>query len=199
MHRATVACALSVAWAALAGVVSVVAGLMTGALVLVAFGLDSVIDGSASAVLVWRLRAERREPTAADRAARAERVATKAVGVAMIAAAVYVVVQGVRALAAGTVTSSVPVALVLLGVSALVLPGLGVVKLRLARSLGSTALRGDGVLSAAGAALALIALAGAGAQAWWGWWWGNPVAAILIAVFLIREGTNTLRGPDATR
>ena len=60
--------------------------------------------------------------------------------------------------------------------------------------LGSTALRGDGVLSAAGAALALVALAGAGAQSWWGWWWSNPVAALLIASFLIREGIRTLRG-----
>lgn len=84
--RATVACALSVVWAAVAGTVSVVAGFASGALALVAFGLDSVIDGSGSAVLVWRLRSESRNPgrtagvPGAERADRAERVAAKAVG-----------------------------------------------------------------------------------------------------------------------
>jgi divalent metal cation (Fe/Co/Zn/Cd) transporter len=110
------------------------------------------------------------------------------------AAAAYVGVQAVRTLVAGTAARSAPVALILLAASVLVLPGLGVVKLRLSRVLHSAALRGDGVLSAAGAALALIALAGAGAQAWWGWWWSNPVAALLIALFLIREGIRALRG-----
>jgi divalent metal cation (Fe/Co/Zn/Cd) transporter len=193
ISRAIAACSLSVAWAAIAGVVSVVAGIATGALALVAFGLDSVIDGSASAVLVWRLRAEQREPAAVDRMAAAERHATKAVGGAMAAAAAYVLVQAMRALAEGTAAHNAPVTFVLLTASVAVLPGLGLIKLRLARTLSSTALRGDGVLSAAGAALALIALLGAGAQAWWGWWWANSFAAALIALFLAREGARTLR------
>ncbi len=112
----------------------------------------------------------------------------------MLAAAGYVGVQAIRTLAAGTAARSEPVVLILLAASVFVLPGLGVVKLRLARVLGSAALRGDGVLSAAGAALALVALAGAGVQSWWGWWWSNPVAALLIASFLTREGIGTVRG-----
>jgi divalent metal cation (Fe/Co/Zn/Cd) transporter len=112
----------------------------------------------------------------------------------MLGAAVYVLVQAVRALLAGSESSTAAVALVLLGISVFVLPTLGLLKLRLAGILGSTALRGDGVLSAAGAALALIALVGAGAEAWWGWWWSNPTAALAIAAFLIREGAKTLRG-----
>jgi divalent metal cation (Fe/Co/Zn/Cd) transporter len=192
--RAVIACALSVAWAALAGTVSVAAGMASGALALVAFGLDSVIDGSASAVLVWRLRTELRNPAGTAGAEIAERFATRAVGAAMLAAAGYVGVQALRALVSGTAARNEPVALILLAASVFVLPGLGVVKLRLARVLGSTALRGDGVLSAAGAALALVALAGAGTQSWWGWWWSNPIAALLIASFLTREGIRTLRG-----
>jgi divalent metal cation (Fe/Co/Zn/Cd) transporter len=201
--RAAVACALSVAWAAVAGTVSVTAGLASGALALVAFGLDSVIDGSASAVLVWRLRTEVRNPGGTSGTDKAERFATRSVGVAMLAASAYVAVQAIRTLAAGTAASSEPVALIILAASVFVLPGLGLVKLRLARALGSAALRGDGVLSAAGAALALVALAGAGAQSWWGWWWSNPLAALFIASFLVREGIRTLRanvgetGPDA--
>jgi hypothetical protein len=53
-RSAVVACACSVGWAALAGVAAVVARAITGSLALLAFGLDSVIDGSASGILVWR-------------------------------------------------------------------------------------------------------------------------------------------------
>ncbi len=45
-------------WAALAGMASVVAGAATASVALLAFGLDSVIDGSSSGVLVWRVRRE---------------------------------------------------------------------------------------------------------------------------------------------
>jgi hypothetical protein len=44
----------------LAEVASVAAGAITGSVALLAFGLDSVIDGSAPAVLVWRFRLELR-------------------------------------------------------------------------------------------------------------------------------------------
>jgi hypothetical protein len=55
----------------------VAAGAITGSLALLAFGLDSVIDGSASAVLVWRFRLELRQ---AGRPGRAERMAARGGG-----------------------------------------------------------------------------------------------------------------------
>jgi divalent metal cation (Fe/Co/Zn/Cd) transporter len=148
-RAAVVACACSVAWAALVGVLSVAAGAVTGSLALLAFGLDSVIDGTASGVLVWRFRLELRDT---GRPGHAERVAAKAIGAAMIAAALYVTAQASRSLMAGAQPGRSTVGLVVLAGSVLVLPVLGVIKLRLARRLGSRALRGDGVLSAAGAA-----------------------------------------------
>jgi hypothetical protein len=90
-----VACVCSVAWAALAGVASVTAGTVTGSVALLAFGLDSVIDGSASAVLIWRFRLEL---PGAGHPVRAARTAARVVAAAMLAAAVYVAAQAARAL-----------------------------------------------------------------------------------------------------
>jgi divalent metal cation (Fe/Co/Zn/Cd) transporter len=59
----------------------------------------------------------------------------------------------------------------------------------------SHALRGDGVLSAAGAVLAAAALAGLAADRALGWWQADPIAASLIALFLFREGWRTLAHP----
>lgn len=81
---AVVGCACSVARAALVGVVSVAAGAIIGSLALLASGLDSVIDGSASAILAWRFGLELRRT---GHPGRAERLAAKAVGAATLAAA----------------------------------------------------------------------------------------------------------------
>ncbi len=75
----------------------------------------------------------------------------------------------------------------------LVLPPLGVVKLRLATRLDSRALRGDGILASVAAALAGLTLVGLVAGSEWSVYWPDPVAAALIAVFLLREGRGMLR------
>jgi divalent metal cation (Fe/Co/Zn/Cd) transporter len=55
-------CALSVTWAAAVGATALIAGLVAGSVALIGLGADSIVDGSASAVLAWRFRAERRPP-----------------------------------------------------------------------------------------------------------------------------------------
>src|SRR5687767_16016493 len=59
---------LSLAWLTIEGTVAIVAGVTAGSVALIAFGLDSAIEGVASVVIVWRFsgariysdRAERR-------------------------------------------------------------------------------------------------------------------------------------------
>jgi hypothetical protein len=88
-HRATLSaarwCAISVAWATFAGVSSLVAGLASSSVALVAFGANSLLDATASAVLVWRFRHER----AGGDAHLVERRAAMAVGVVMAGVGVY--------------------------------------------------------------------------------------------------------------
>ena len=81
------------------------------------------------------------------------------------------------------------VGVALTGASVLVLPVLARAKLRLAQQLGSSALRGDGVLSLAGAALAAATLVSLVVESALGWWWADAVAALLIAGTLLREGS----------
>jgi putative Mn2+ efflux pump MntP len=69
----------------------------------------------------------------------------------------------------------------------LVLPVLARAKLRLAGPLQSSALRGDGILSLAGAALASATLASLLLDASLGWWWSDAVAALVIAATLLGE------------
>ncbi len=180
--------ALSVAWSVIAGGASVAFGVATGSLALMGFGLDSVIDGSASAVLIWRFADEQRQ---ANRAARVEHVAGRVVGTTMLCAAAYIAVQAVRSLLGHSLRHHSIIATTVAAASVVVLPFLAYFKLSLARQLQSGALRGDGVLSAAGAVLASVALLGLRLDDAFGWWWADPAAALVIASALAREGRRT--------
>ena len=183
-------CAASVAWAALVGAAAIGAGLAAGSTALVGFGLNSLVDGGASVTLVWRFRQELRGLQSSHQV---ETRAARVVGALLALIALYLVVRASIALAEHSGPSASPLGITLSGASIAVLPVLGLNKLRLARSLGSQALRADGVLSAAGAALAAAALAGLALSTGLDLWWADSVAALLIALALVRESVLTLR------
>lgn len=182
-------CGISVAWALLAGGTSLAAGLIAKSVALTGFGGDSLIDGVASAVLVWRFRQEGAEPS---RARHVEQLASRVVGMTLLLVAAYLVVGAVLALATGTGPSKTVLGTALAAASLVILPILAFNKLRLARGLHSRALRGDGVLSAAGGLLAGTTLIGLLLATGVHWWWSDSVAALLIAVMLTKEGISSV-------
>ena len=101
----------------------------------------------------------------------------------------YLVLAAVIALANHSHPEHTAVGFALTAGSVLVLPVLAQAKLRLAQQLGSSALRGEGVLSLAGAALAAATLVSLLVESAFGWWWADAVAALLIAATLLREGS----------
>jgi hypothetical protein len=50
---------LSLVWLGIEGAVAIVAGVMAGSIALIAFGLDSAIEGVASVVIIWRFSGSR--------------------------------------------------------------------------------------------------------------------------------------------
>jgi len=179
-------CASSVAWAAVAGATALIAGLVAGSVALIGFGADSIVDGAASAVLVWRFRAERSGSSHADVV---ERRAARLIGAILVLISLYLAVAAAVALANHSRPESTGVGAALAAASVLVLPVLARAKLRLAKQLGSSALHGDGVLSLAGAVLAAATLISLLVDSTFGWWWADAIAALLIAGTLLREGS----------
>jgi divalent metal cation (Fe/Co/Zn/Cd) transporter len=175
----------TIAWNGVVGAAGLVVAVFTGSLALAGFAGNALLDSSASAVLVWRFLSERRNPLAAERV---ERRAQAVVAAAMIAVGLSVLVEAARALAGRAHAHESALGFAVATVSVLVLPVLGRRKLRVAAALPSAALRGDGVLTIAAAALAVITLLTLFATSALGWWWADPAAALLIAVGLTAEG-----------
>jgi divalent metal cation (Fe/Co/Zn/Cd) transporter len=181
--------AISLGWATLVGLTSVIAGLAAASVALIGFGANSILDGGASAVLVVRFRHEHLGRGDADPL---ERRAGYAVGAAMIGVALYLAVSAIAALASASKPETSTIGIALTAASVIVFPVLARAKLRLAAPLASTALRGDGVLSLAGAILAAATLTSLALDSAFGWWWADAVAALLIATILLIEGMRTI-------
>ena len=95
MRRATLLNRLSLGYNAIEAVVALGAGIAAGSISLLAFGLDSVVEVSASLILAWRLLAERRAGCTQG----TDRTATRAIALSFAVLALYVGVESVRRLA----------------------------------------------------------------------------------------------------
>jgi divalent metal cation (Fe/Co/Zn/Cd) transporter len=170
---------LSVVWAVLSGAASLVIGVLDHSLAIIGVGLNLLGDLAGSLVLIWRFWHERNRLHGEENA---ERVARLVVGASLTVVAVFLAVQSVRQLAGGTGAGTDAAPILVAAGSVIVLPALARAKRRAGKALRSRALRGDGTLSAIGAAISLIALAGLLVNRTLGWWWADAAAALAVAV-----------------
>ena len=183
---------MTVGWNVVVGGAAVATAISTHSLSLIGFGINAVVDSSASAVLVWRFRAE--EAGRAERAQRAERLALRLAGTAFLLVALYLFIQAMRALIVGRHVEAPLFAIAEAVAAILVLPFLASAKYSLAARLGGPALRADSLLTWSGVALASLALAALLAQRLLGWGWVDTVGALCIAAAFTFEGSRAVRG-----
>lgn len=173
---------LSLGWMSVEGAVALAAGFAAGSIALVGFGLDSVIEGLASVVIIWRFTGGRTHSDAAEH--RAQRL----VALQFFVLAPYVAFESVGALAGGERPDATGVGIALAAVSVIVMPTLGIAKQRLAEQLGSIATRGEGRQNILCGAMAGALLVGLVANAAVGAWWLDPVIGLAIAASAVLEG-----------
>ncbi|MBZ5545184.1 MAG: cation transporter, partial [Acidobacteriia bacterium] len=177
-----------VGWNVVEAAVALAAGIASSSIALVGFGLDSIIETSSGVALLWRFKQQSLSEH------RAESRAVGFVGITFLALAAYVGVEAGRDLWLRRVPEFSLPGLILAILSLIVMPVLGVAKRRLARRLQSRALAADGLETLLCAYLSATLLVGLALNGALGWWWADPVAALAIAAFMVREGIEILRG-----
>jgi divalent metal cation (Fe/Co/Zn/Cd) transporter len=87
-----------------------------------------------------------------------------------------------------------PLGIALAAASLVVMPLVSWGKLRAAREIGSAALRAEARETLACSYLSFALLLGLVANAAAGWWWADPLAALAMVPWLLREGREGLSG-----
>jgi len=177
----------------LEGVIAIGAGLAAGSIALVGFGLDSLIEVSASVAALWRLYSDRDE----DRRVRAERITLRIIGGLFLALAAYVAADAGEALYTRSAPEESVVGILLAAVSLGVMPLLARAKRRVALGMGSGALVAEAQQTVFCTYLSAILLVGLVLNAVLGWWWADPVAALAMVPIIAKEGIDGLRGRSA--
>lgn len=193
LARWLVACTL--AYNVIEAGVAIASGARAGSIALLGFGLDSVIECAASGVLLWRLSVESRGADH-EQVEASERRVRRFVGITFLTLALYVLAESGLSLHARAHAAESAIGIALAIASLVVMPILSILKLRQAARIGSRALRAEARETLACAYLSAALLLGLVANAVAGWWWADPLAAIAMVPWLVKEGIEGLRGED---
>jgi divalent metal cation (Fe/Co/Zn/Cd) transporter len=179
---------LSLVWLGIEGAVAIIAGVIAGSIALIAFGLDSAIEGVASIVIVWRFSGSRMLSE------RAERRALFLVALQFFILVPFIVYEALDTLISGAEIETSWLGIGLTLATLAICQPLGFAKRRLGARLGSGATVGEGTQNLLCGYLAIAVLVGLVANAAIGLWWLDPVVALLIAGVAFQEGRKALRG-----
>ena len=178
----------SLAYMTLEGSIAILAGILAGSVALIGFGLDSAIEGFASAIIVWRFTGTRLFSQAAERRAQ------KLVAIQFFILAPYVGFESIQALVEGERADVSWLGIALSASSLIVMPYLGIAKQRIADQIGSAATKGEGRQNMLCAYLAGALLVGLLGNVLVGAWWLDPAVALLIAGVAVKEGVEAWQG-----
>jgi divalent metal cation (Fe/Co/Zn/Cd) transporter len=174
----------TIGWNSLEAIAAVTAGVLAGSVALVGFGIDSVIEVSSGAIILWRLfSGEHRE-----------KIALKLVGISLIALAAYVGFDAAKSLILRDTPEASYIGIAIAALSLVVMPVLARAKRNVAAQLNSRAMMADSKQTDICAYLSAILLGGLLLNALFGWWWADPLAALLMLPIIVKEGIDALRG-----
>ncbi len=182
---------VTIGWMIVEATVALLVGFTTRSVSLQGFGIDSIIELIAGSILLWRLVVEQRGGTL-DRIERAERTASWVTAISLFALSVYLVGDSALTFLTRTQPEASWWGVGLAVAAAIIMPVLWQSKLRVAKRIGSAALKADAACSVTCAYMSLTLLAGLLLNRTFGWWWADPLAGLALVYFLAREGREAL-------
>ncbi|MGP5716772.1 cation diffusion facilitator family transporter [Brachybacterium tyrofermentans] len=178
--------AATITYNVLEAVIALAAGRAASSSALIGFGLDSIVEVLSAAAVAWQF--------AAPDPHRREKIALKVIAISFFGLAAFVTVDALRSLLGGAAPDHSPVGITLAAVSVAIMPVLSWVERRTGRELGSASAIADSKQTLICSYLSGAVLLGLVANSLLGWAWADAVAALVIAVFALREGLEAWRG-----
>jgi divalent metal cation (Fe/Co/Zn/Cd) transporter len=179
----------TMAWMVAEATVAITAGVLASSIVLIGFGLDSVIEFFAATIVIWQLRGE---VAGRQRETRAVRL----IAVTFFALAAYLAAESIHDLVTRARPGESAAGLAITAAALVVMPVLAVAKRRTGQALGNRTLVAESAEIAFCAYTSAAALAGVGLNTALGWWWADPAAALVIAALAVKEGLEAWHDDD---
>jgi len=166
--------------------VSVVFGYIANSIALIGFGLDSVVESLSGLVLIWRLSQHGKISEEKEEAV--EKKATKFVAITFFVLGFYVLFQSVKKLIIKEIPDPSLPGIIIAIASLGIMPILARQKFNVGKQIQSQALIADSKETMACFFLSVALLLGLGSNYVFGFWQADPIAGLIIVIFLFREG-----------
>jgi divalent metal cation (Fe/Co/Zn/Cd) transporter len=180
----------TIAWNSLEGLIAVIAGAVAGSISLVGFGIDSFIELTSGATMLWRMTVD----TDVESRERNERLSLRIVAICFLLLAAYVAYEACSDLITRKVPEHSIPGIILACLSLIVMPILSRAKKKVGSALGSVAMNADAKQTDFCVYLSSILLGGLLLNAGLGWWWADPAAALIMVPIIAKEGFDGIRG-----
>ena len=185
LRRGRILEGVTLGWNVAGIVVLAVAVVAARSVALAGFGLDSLIEIGASTVVLWELSGSGEER---------QRRALRLIGGAFLALAAYLTIQSVLVLVTGYRPGHSVLGISWTAVTAAAMFALAAGKARTGRALGNPVLITEGRVTLVDGILAVAVLVGLALNAAVGWWWADPLAALVIVFYALREAREIFLG-----
>jgi divalent metal cation (Fe/Co/Zn/Cd) transporter len=179
----------TIVWNGIEGLIAVAAGIVAGSISLVGFGMDSFIEVTSGATLLWRMSVD----ADVESRERNEKLSLRIVGICFVALALYIAIESVADLIRKTPPEHSIPGIVLACVSLIVMPILSRAKKKVGDSMSSAAMKADARQTDFCVYLSTILLAGLLLNAILGWWWADPIAALIMVPIIVKEGIDGIK------
>ena len=183
--------AATIAYNVVEAIIALSAGAVASSAALIGFGLDSIVEVLSAAAVAWQFSSP--EPH------RRERVALRVIAVSFFGLAAFVTVDAVRSLAGLSTAEHSTVGIVLAAISVVIMPAFSLFERRTGNELGSASAVADSKQTLICSYLSAAVLIGLVLNSMLGWAWADAVAALVIAVFAVKEGLEAWRGDACKR
>lgn len=179
LRRGRILEGVTLGWNVVGVVVLAIAAVTARSVALAGFGLDSLIEIGASAVVLWELSESGEER---------QRRSLRLIGAAFAVLAGYLAIQSTLVLVARHHPRHSSLGIAWTALTALVMFALAAGKDRTGRRLNNPVLRAEGRVTLVDGLLATAILAGLVLDATLGWWWADPLAGYVLVLYGAKEG-----------
>ena len=182
---------ITVSYNIIEGIVSIIAGVLSNSIALKGFGIDSFIESISGAVMIWRFK--KYDKITEEEEEKIERISQRLVAISFFILSAYIIYESISKLYFKEITQPSILGLAIIIMSIIVMPVLFYFKYKIGRSLGSKSLVADSKETLACLFLSIAVLLGITLNFLFGFWQADPIAGIVIAIYLIIEGIYTLK------
>ena len=180
----------TILWNSLEALAALISGFIAGSVALFGFGLDSLIEVTSGAALLWRLHQDKNTL----RREEADRLTLRIVGSCFLLLSGYVAYSSLDSLVSKQAPARSLPGIVVAVASLIAMPLLSRAKRRVSLGLGSAAMAADARQADFCMYLSSILLGGLLLNALFGMWWADPLAGLVMVPIIAREGVGAWRG-----